>query len=176
MFHPGLVRTFASYRDKIVIHNCALGNNDGYCQINEGLSISSGVTLTKEKGIPIHKIHTLMRDEKIDFIKGDLEGFEMAVLLGARETIRRNRPKIVITVYHLENDWHQMKDYLLSLVPEYRWKLKGMVYWGKPMMLHAWVDKDGIDRADVIEKLVADERLYTKGNAYNTESSLIQAI
>ncbi len=144
-FHSGLVRTFAPYREKVVIHTCALGNKDGYCQMSEGLSISSGVTLTKGRGIPIHKIDTLFRDEKIDFIKGDLEGFEMEVLMGARETIRKNRPKIAITVYHPENDWHQMKDYLLSLVPEYRWKLKGMVYWGKPMILHAWVDKGGRD-------------------------------
>jgi hypothetical protein len=49
-------------------------------------------------------IKTLEISEEIDLIKIDTEGFEYEVLLGAGETIRKNKPKFI----QIEYNWHQL--------------------------------------------------------------------
>jgi FkbM family methyltransferase len=78
--------------------------------------------------------------EHIDFLKADIEGAEMAMLEGARETLIRDRPKIAITTYHLFGDSSRFSDFLRSLEVGYRFKAKGINGQGDPVMLHAWVD------------------------------------
>jgi FkbM family methyltransferase len=53
--------------------------------------------------VPLTKIDTLVADlklEKVDFIKMDIEGAEVNAVRGARETIRRFRPRMALSVYH----------------------------------------------------------------------------
>ncbi len=61
---------------------------------------------------------------KVDFIKMDIEGSEMAALAGAAETIRRFRPRLAISVYHKPDDIWQIPLYLKTVNPEYRFSLK----------------------------------------------------
>jgi hypothetical protein len=92
--------------------------------------------------IDVCRLDTLFAEETVNFIKADIEGLEMDMLHGAMKIIRRDRPRIAITVYHEQNDWREVKNFILSLVPDYRWQLKGMMSWGKPLMLHMNADDD----------------------------------
>lgn len=58
--------------------------------------------------------------ERVTLIKLDVEGAEMASLEGAREIIRRDRPKLAICIYHNLEDLWEIPLYIKSLVPEYR--------------------------------------------------------
>lgn len=81
---------------------------------------------------------------RVDYIKGDLESYELDVLQGARQTIERYRPKIAFTVYHPGNEWRQMLNYIQSLVPAYRYRIKGLSYLSdkpRPVMIHLWTEK-----------------------------------
>lgn len=62
--------------------------------------------------------------EKITFIKMDVEGAEQNALEGAAETIRRYRPKLAVSIYHKPEDILEIPFYLLKLVPEYRFFLR----------------------------------------------------
>ena len=142
-FVHALERNFTRYvkAGKAVIFEYAIGSLDGYCNIIRANPADlNGVIKYNEKGtVVLRCLDSLFKDESISFIKADIEGFEMDLLKGAREVIRRDRPKLALTVYHASNDWNTMKDYVLSLVPGYRWKIKGMMRWGKPLLLHMWV-------------------------------------
>ena len=50
------------------------------------------------------------------FIKLDVEGSELEVLMGAAETIKRDHPRMAISVYHKTNDLFNVAHYLLSLM------------------------------------------------------------
>ncbi len=78
----------------------------------------------------------------VDFIKADLEGFEMEVLRGAERCIARYRPRIAMTCYHPGNEWRDMLNYCRALVPSYQHRVKGLSMLDgrhpRPVMLHMW--------------------------------------
>jgi len=58
------------------------------------------------------------------FIKLDVEGAELEALKGAAETIKRNRPKLAVCLYHKPGDLFEIPLYLKALAPEYRFFLR----------------------------------------------------
>ena len=57
---------------------------------------------------------------RIDFIKMDIEGSELAALRGAESTIRRWRPKLAISLYHRPEDFFSIPFWIDSLDVGYR--------------------------------------------------------
>jgi hypothetical protein len=58
------------------------------------------------------------------FIKLDVEGAELEALKGAAGTMRRNRPKLAVCVYHKPGDLFEIPLFIKSLAPEYRFYLR----------------------------------------------------
>lgn len=102
---------------------------------NVGVSDKAGIlefddNLSKSK-IEIggaDRICTVKLDEdinqRISFIKADTEGWEMEVLKGAENHIRKDKPKIAISVYHKHSDLRVISKYLISLNPQYKLYLR----------------------------------------------------
>jgi len=63
-------------------------------------------------------------DERITFIKMDVEGAELEALKGSEATIKRCRPKLAISVYHKPMDYVDIPLYIKSIVPEYKMYLR----------------------------------------------------
>ncbi len=59
-------------------------------------------------------------NEKIDFIKADIEGSELAMLRGASQIIKETAPKCAICLYHKRDDFWKIPDYLKFLRPDYK--------------------------------------------------------
>jgi len=58
--------------------------------------------------------------EKVTFIKMDVEGAELESLMGAHDTILRDRPKLAVCIYHKYEDMVRIPLYIKSLAPDYR--------------------------------------------------------
>ena len=56
------------------------------------------------EGISIDEFVETNSIKKLDYIKMDVEGWEYNVIMGARNTIRRFEPKVVVTLYHGTSD------------------------------------------------------------------------
>ena len=54
----------------------------------------------------------------------DVEGAEMHVLRGMRETICSCKPRLQVCVYHKHEDIFEITSYILGLVPEYKCYLR----------------------------------------------------
>ena len=54
----------------------------------------------------------------------DIEGAELEALKGAKETIKRNHPKLAICVYHKPEDIVDIPKFILELDPEYKLYLR----------------------------------------------------
>lgn len=61
--------------------------------------------------------------QRVDFLKMDIEGSELAALQGAHDTLRKFRPKLAISLYHRERDFEEIPAYLRSLKLDYRYYL-----------------------------------------------------
>ncbi len=81
-------------------------------------------------------------DAKVTFIKMDIEGAELETLQGTRETIRKDKPRMAICIYHKPEDLYEIIGYILSLVPEYRFKIRQYTSMNWETVLYAAVDKE----------------------------------
>jgi FkbM family methyltransferase len=123
----------------------ALGRTPGKAILNFG-SVESKVSQEQNSGIAIDMTTidnwVSENNTRVDFIKGDLEGYEMEVLRGATETIKEFKPKIALTTYHPGNDWKEVLAFCRSLVPQYRYRVKGISFlepgYARPVMIHLW--------------------------------------
>lgn len=65
-----------------------------------------------------------LSDERITYIKMDIEGAELKALKGAEETLKRCKPKLAICVYHNTSDFWRVPQYIKSINSEYKIFLK----------------------------------------------------
>lgn len=85
-----------------------VGSNGGRSVSNQGKQ----TVLCKRIDDVIH--------EPITMIKMDIEGAEMNALIGAKETIKKYKPKLAISVYHKYEDIWELPLFIHELVPEYK--------------------------------------------------------
>lgn len=70
--------------------------------------------------LPVTTLDSHEECRNATFIKMCVEGSEMKAILGAKETILRNRPKLAICIYHNDENMVRIIEYIHSLVPEYK--------------------------------------------------------
>jgi FkbM family methyltransferase len=63
-------------------------------------------------------------DQKVTFIKMDIEGAELNALKGAEKLIRSQRPKLAISVYHMAEDILSVPEFIINLKLNYKLYLR----------------------------------------------------
>lgn len=66
------------------------------------------------------RIDDAVGEDKVSFVKLDIEGAELKALQGAEKTIRRHRPRLAVCIYHKPEDMLEIPEYLLSLHSDYK--------------------------------------------------------
>ena len=61
---------------------------------------------------------------KVGLLKIDIEGFESYLLQGAIETIKSQKPALLISIYHNGHDFFEIKPWLESLNLGYKFKIR----------------------------------------------------
>ncbi|WP_243358620.1 FkbM family methyltransferase [Fundidesulfovibrio terrae] len=105
--------------------NMALWNHDGQVGFFEAFAMSHGNRIGGEGGITVDAttLDSFVERrgiDKVDLIKLDIEGAELAALEGAQRTIRRFRPRLQICLYHKPCDLWELPLFVRELVPGYR--------------------------------------------------------
>lgn len=58
--------------------------------------------------------------DKIDLIKADIEGYEYRLILGAKDTIAKYKPKLAICIYHNAVDFYEIPLLIKKINPSYK--------------------------------------------------------
>ena len=92
----------------------------------------SSVNQLAEKGtlaVPIVKIDDDI-EEDVTFIKMDIEGGEEKALLGCLDKIKKNHPKLALSVYHNHKDIWKIARIIHDADPSYHFYVR---YYGGPI-------------------------------------------
>lgn len=87
--------------------------------------------------IQVDSLDHVLHEDKVTYIKMDIEGAEMEALKGAAQTIQRWRPKLGISVYHKTSDLVQIPAFIRSLIPDYKLYLRAHSYGANNVLLYA---------------------------------------
>lgn len=79
----------------VFLYDCALGEKDGLINIYSPPTSSGGSYVSGDGDIPLRVLDSF-NFEDVDFIKVDCEGYELFALRGARKTIERCWPVIIV--------------------------------------------------------------------------------
>jgi len=92
------------------VENNKLGSSSGFFQKGEGRNV---------KQISLDKFIEQRQLSKVDFIKADIEGMEHVLLVGAKETIKKFKPKLSICTYHKPGDLENLSKDIKNIDPKY---------------------------------------------------------
>ncbi len=134
--HPSLCKIFntnlrhnTNISKNIQLMPFATSNKNGktaFSLCGAGSHIGNSYNNLQQINIPQIKIDDAVQGlgvERVDFIKMDIEGAELASLHGAVETLRHYRPKLAICLYHNEQDFLTIPAFLYGLGLNYRFYL-----------------------------------------------------
>jgi FkbM family methyltransferase len=141
MFIQSLQKTFGK-SNNVELLQYALSKNEFIAHLTScGISskLSSEIDEIEAKVTTLDKLF-FEKNIPVSYLKIDLEGHDYDALLGAEKLISQNKPKIAVTTYHHIEHSIWMKDFIRSIDPSYKIKVKGIYQGsGSPVMLHAWV-------------------------------------
>lgn len=90
-----------------------------------------------ERTIDVVRMDDVLPDERVTFIKMDIEGSELNALRGAENIIRKYRPKLAISVYHRRDDLWMIPAFLLEVHPDYKLYLRSYTFGFSETVLYA---------------------------------------
>ena len=115
-------------RSKVIPVNAAIGKECAQVEFmssasrgsgKEGLSKSAKCTT-----VDVRTVDSIVKDEKIDLIKLDVEGDEADAIEGCRQTMARCAPSMAVSVYHRTQDIFELPLLLGKLLPTHKMYLR----------------------------------------------------
>jgi len=114
--HINIAKRDFSHIKNIEFINCGLGNETIKSENEKDLDNNCNHNYQAQD---IDTIDNLI-DEKVDFIKLDIEGAEQDAIDGAKESIKKHKPILAICVYHKAEDWYKIPQKVLEIESEYK--------------------------------------------------------
>lgn len=131
--------------DVLVCVNAGLGENTETAPFaGENLIGSSFVFSASNSGenAKVYSLDDFLNGAPATFIKADIEGYELKMLRGAKNTIQKYRPKIAICIYHKILDLYEIPLLLKEYVPEYKFMVRHHATTFAETVLYCFVDDE----------------------------------
>lgn len=74
--------------------------------------------------VKTNKLDNIITKDKVSGIKIDVEGSEASLLKGATNIIKRDRPILLLAIYHKWDDLFKLQNYLINLNLEYKFYIR----------------------------------------------------
>ncbi len=121
----------------VTLYNCGVDYKKGKISFSSLGDEGSSISENGNAVVPVDSIDNIVGNQKITFIKMDIEGMELRALQGAENTIKNNKPKLAICIYHKDEDLFEIPQYIKKLVPEYKLYIRHYSSWSYETVLYA---------------------------------------
>lgn len=132
-------------QDKIEVVNLGLWNKLETLSFN---NTEFGDGRIDENGLEYLKcdsIDNVLNGNKATMIKLDIEGVEKEALIGAKKTIKKYNPLLMVCIYHKPNDIFEIFNLINSYNPKYHFFIRHFSYYNCETVLYAIPDNRLID-------------------------------
>ncbi len=143
-YHPKKIYSFEPLLDNytLLLDTIKINNLNKVIPINKGVGKKSGTAYICAQGsasyisdkngdVKIELISidefTIERNLSVGLIKLDVEGYEFAALEGAKKTIEKFKPVLLIGIYHNPEEFFGTIRYIQSILSSYRFRIKHLV-------------------------------------------------
>ena len=110
-------RELANY-ENIEFLTCGISDKKERLYFNEEKSFSA-IYGKGTQSVEVDTIDNIV-NERVDYIKMDIEGAEQDAIEGARQSIQKYKPILAICIYHKAEDWYKIPQKVLAIEPNYR--------------------------------------------------------
>ncbi len=110
----------------VSLHKIAVGATQSTVQVKSG--INSGICTDDSEGIAAIPMQQLdeVATEKVDFIKIDVDGYELEVLQGSLQVLERDRPTVLVEVHpHILPRFGNCVQNVIDVLSPYYSKIEG---------------------------------------------------
>lgn len=114
-------------KDIIIPVKKGLSNNEFKAHITSQDVMSKINNTGKGEEIEVTTLDNFIKEKNIlqvNLIKIDVEGEEQKVIQGAINTIAKHKPILAISIYHNPQDFFEIKPWIESIQPEYKFIVK----------------------------------------------------
>jgi FkbM family methyltransferase len=110
---------------------------------NNFSSARLGVTLTSDRTdgteITVYAVDDYFKEQKVSFIKADIESYELDMLYGAESVIKRDKPLLAVCIYHNASDMYSIPLFIKKLCKDYIIKIRQYSYKFDETLLYAYI-------------------------------------
>lgn len=103
--------------------NCRMYVSQSESQVLSAMSLAEKPA-ENDDVIDVYSLDEFLQGKKVTFIKADIEGMELDMLSGAKNTISNYKPKIALSAYHHPCDLFCIVKHLKNINPDYKFKLR----------------------------------------------------
>lgn len=114
------LKLYAGDMDNTQLFNMGIWSEDTDLSFDASLGRGSSINSSGTQKLAVTKIDTLFRRRTVTYIKADVEGAEEKMLIGGKNVIFRDKPKLNIAIYHRSEDIFKLPLMIHSIVPDYR--------------------------------------------------------
>lgn len=120
------IKTFRKLKDyakgfpNTRLFNMGIWSDDTDLTFNSSLGRGSSIKSNGTQKLAVTKVDTLYYAQKLTYLKMDVEGSEYEAITGAKNTLKRDRPKLNIAAYHRSEDIFRLPVLIHSINPEYK--------------------------------------------------------
>lgn len=127
-----------NYGENVKLYNAGLYNATQKISFSSNKGGSSKIEDTGIDYIQVYRFDELeLADKEVTFVKMDIEGSELKALEGMQHTIKKDKPKLAICIYHKFEDLWELPLYIKKLVPEYRLFIRNYTTYLDEIVLYA---------------------------------------
>jgi FkbM family methyltransferase len=116
---------------------CAVGRWSEEIIFQSTGSLSSHISAEGSLRVPCESLDKVLLNQRITFLKMDIEGAELDAISGAESLIRKNRPILTICLYHKQNHLWAIPLKIASYVSDYDYHLRTHGKDGWDLILYA---------------------------------------